>query len=145
MKRIRLEDIPKKEVFETPNGYFEYLPAKIQQQIQARQEEREHRFTVSWSWKRTALASVAASIVAVLTWITFPQKQTSISEDALSHITHEEVVQYLKEKQITQHEIIQYAGPEIIETDDEVLIHQLQINDEDIRKSLQEENLRGNI
>jgi len=145
MKRIKLDDLERKLPFREPEEYFEKLPSTVQTRIYEQIAEKETSFTVSWSWKRTALLGAAASVVGVLLWVTYPQKQLSLGEETLSQVSDAEIITYLKDNHITQQEMVE--EPQINETyaGEDVLLQQLNVNDEDLRKAIQEEDLEEAI
>lgn len=140
MKRIKLDDLERRSPFREPEGYFEKLPSVIQARIYDRVTEKENSFSVSWSWKRTALLGAAASVVGILLWVTYPQKQLSLGEETLSQVSDEEIITYLKDNHISQSEMVEQ--PQVAESysEEDVLLQQLNINDEDLRKAIQEED-----
>ncbi|RDB05498.1 hypothetical protein [Runella aurantiaca] len=145
MKRIKLDDLERKLPFREPEGYFEKLPSMVQTHIYEQIAEKETSFTVSWSWKRTALLGAAASVVGVLLWVTYPQKQLSLGEETLSQVSDAEIITYLKDNHITQQEMEE--EPQVNETyaGEDVLLQQLNVNDEDLRKAILEEDLEEAI
>lgn len=145
MKRIKLEDLERKLPYAEPGDYFEKLPSVIQSRIYEQVSEKESAFTVSWSWKRTALLGAAASVVGILLWVTYPQKQLSLGEETLSQVSDDEIIMYLKDNHITQQEMVEQ--PQINESysGEEVLLQQLNVNDEDLRKAIQEEDVEEAI
>ncbi|MCU0341111.1 MAG: hypothetical protein MUE30_14620 [Spirosomaceae bacterium] len=145
MKRIKLEDIEPKVPFEVRDDYFDSLPMRVQARVHEHIHENEHRFTVSWSWRRTALAGMAASVLAVLIWVTYPQKQASLGEETLSQVTDEEIVKYLKDTQITQSEVKDYAPVSESQNEDDVLLQQLNLDENDLKEAIQNEDLAGSI
>lgn len=144
MKRIKLEDLDRNLPYREPAGYFDKLPATVQSRIYEQTVQKENPFSVSWSWKRTALTGAAASIVGVLLWVTYPQKQLSLSEETLSQVTNDEILTYLKDHNISQQEVIEQTQAPI-ESEEEVLFQQLNVNDEDLKRVLQDENIEEMI
>ncbi|WP_428658032.1 hypothetical protein [Runella sp.] len=145
MKRIKLEDLENKLPYREPEGYFEKLPSVVQSRIYERVSEKENSFSVSWSWKRTALLGAAASVVGILLWLTYPQRQHSLGEETLSQVTDDEIITYLKDNHITQQEMTEQPQVKESYTDEDVLLQQLNVNDEDLRKAIQEEDLEEAI
>lgn len=145
MKRIKLEDLENKLPYREPEGYFEKLPSVVQSRIYERVSEKENSFSVSWSWKRTALLGAAASVVGILLWVTYPQRQHSLGEETLSQVSDDEIITYLKDNHITQQEMTEQPQIKESYTDEDVLLQQLNVNDEDLRKAIQEEDLEEAI
>lgn len=82
----KLEDIPKKSVFKTPEGYFDQLPAKIQ----ARMNESSRSETPVVGFIRYALP-IAALLVFGIIWFR-PEPQL---EDQLNDIDSDQIAFYL--------------------------------------------------
>lgn len=145
MKRIKLEDLNRSVPYQVPEGYFDKLPSVMQTRVHEHIAEKEHTFTISWSWRRTALVGIAASVVGALLWITYPQKQHSLGEETLSQVTDEEIVKYLKDNQVTQQEMSEHTQLSELYGGEEALLQQLNVDDEDLKKAIQEADLEGNI
>jgi hypothetical protein len=145
MKRIKLEDIDRSVPYKAPEGYFDKFPSAMQTRIQEQIAEKENSFTISWSWGRTALVGTAASVVGVLLWITYPQQQHSLGEETLSQVSDAEIVNYLKDNQITQQEMSEQAQLNDVYSEEDVLLQQLNVDDEDLKKAIQEVDVEENI
>lgn len=145
MKRIKLENLERTSPFKEPEGYFEKLPLAVQARIYERATEKENSFSVSWSWKRTALLGAAASVVGVLLWVTYPQKQLSLGEETLSQVSDDEIITYLKDNHISQLEMVEQPQVKESYSNEDALLQQLNVNDEDLRKAIQEEDVEEAI
>jgi hypothetical protein len=145
MKRIKLEDLDRSVPYQVPEGYFDKLPSIVQTRVQEHIAEKEGKFTIGWSWRRTALVGMAASVVGVLLWVTYPQQQHALGEETLSQVSDEEIVKYLKDTQITQQEMSDHTQVDELYNGDDVLLQQLNVDDEDLKKAIQDADLEGNI
>jgi hypothetical protein len=145
MKRIKLEDLDRSVPYQAPEGYFDKFPSVMQARVHEHIAEKEHKFTISWSWRRTALVGIAASVVGALLWITYPQQQHSLGEETLSQVSDEEIVKYLKDNQISQHEMNEQTPLSELYSGEDVLLQQLNLDDEDLKKAIQEADLEGSI
>jgi hypothetical protein len=97
----KLEDIPKKEVFNVPDGYFDKLPGIIQ--ARAAKPEKERRPV--WGFTlRYALPTVALLAVGIV-WFIQTHKVTD-AEQLLSSIQAEDLVAYLNDSDITTEELL---------------------------------------
>jgi hypothetical protein len=103
----KLEDIPKKEVFSTPDGYFDSLPTRIQSRIVEKDGKRDHVFTFQTAWK-LALPAVVLLAVGIF-WFTSPS-QPADAESILASVQTEDLVAYLSESDISTEEVIDAAG-----------------------------------
>lgn len=146
MKRIKLEDLDRSVPYKVPEGYFDKFPSVMQTRVHEHIAEKEHTFTISWSWQRTALVGIAASVVGALLWITYPQQQHSLGEETLSQVTNEDIVKYLKDNQVTQQEMAESTSlSELYSGEEALLLQQLNVNDDDLKRAIQEADLEGNI
>ena len=97
---IRLDDIPKKSLFEAPEGYFEKLPGRIQTRIAVPEPEP--------AWGRLALryalpvVLLAAAAVFVLT-----NRGTLSPEDLLAQVDSEQLVAYLDETDLNSDDLLE--------------------------------------
>ena len=116
MKKI--EQIPKKEVFETPEGYFEELPAQIRRKIVANQ-------TYVWYGKpqlKVALVSLVVILGIIFTVDRFSESKFQVQQE-LSKISDERLINYLESADIS-----------LVDITEEISI------DEDIYFKIMEEN-----
>lgn len=90
----KLEDIPKKEIFTVPDGYFDKLPGLIQARVAAPDRSRE--FLPAFSWK---VALPAAMVVAAgIFWLTSPAEPKD-AESILASVETHDLVAYLNESE----------------------------------------------
>ncbi len=137
MKQIKLEDIDRQLPFSIPEKYFEDLPMQIQGHIS---QQSVPIFTVSWSWKRTLITSMAASVVGILVWLTYPVKQHSIGADALSQVSEGAVLSYMQENNLVENELSD-SFLWTVSPNDSTVINRLDISDKDIMNQLETENI----
>jgi hypothetical protein len=88
----KLEDIPKKEVFTVPEGYFDQLPGVIQARVAAQGRRRELVPVFSWKVAVPALVVVAAAIF----WLAAPGEPAD-AESILASVETHDLVAYLNE------------------------------------------------
>lgn len=99
----KLDDIPGKQPFEVPDGYFEQLPGRIQARIQGAPSARAMAFGYSL---RYAAAVVVLGIVAAV-WLWRPSTGDSQSPEAiLASVGTSDLVAYLNEGDITTDELL---------------------------------------
>jgi hypothetical protein len=111
----KLEDIPKKEVFNTPEGYFDSLPSRIQSRIQEKEGKRESVFTVRAAW-RFALPVIALLAVGIF-WFTMSDDMSN-AESILSSVRTEDLMTYLAESDMSTDELIDAAEFNMEDLDD---------------------------
>ncbi|HEV8512281.1 MAG TPA: hypothetical protein VGQ59_03360 [Cyclobacteriaceae bacterium] len=100
----KLEDIPKKSIFEVPDGYFERLPLKIQAKVETSLEM--HSMPVWNLALRYALPVVIAAVAMVYYF-----KPTSYqTEELLSEVSNEHLVAYLSESEINEHDLLEIVN-----------------------------------
>lgn len=95
----KLEDIPRKNLFEVPEGYFEKLPLRIQERVSAP--------VPRFSWASIAVLKYALPLVAILVvgifWIA--QRPSATIEEQLSTIQEDQLVAYLNDSDLTTEEL----------------------------------------
>ena len=100
----KLEDIPKKQNFEVPEGYFEKLPGIIQSRVTQQHKERswgfDHRFAL-----RFALPVVILLVVGIF-WYNRSQMDKSV-ENILASVQTEDLITYLSESDFTTDELLE--------------------------------------
>jgi len=93
----KLEDIPKTNIFEVPEGYFEKLPGIIQSRVA--KPDPTLWFTPTWKFALPILAFIAVGIF----WFT---SQTGDSlEQQLASIQTEQLIAYLDDGDLTMEEL----------------------------------------
>ena len=97
----KLEDIPKKQVFEVPDGYFDTLPSRIQTRISSR--ESDHAFSFAWFQWKYALPAV---VIAAAGFFWFSKGQSPTAETLLASVETEDLVTYLEESDLSTDEIL---------------------------------------
>lgn len=100
----KLEDIPKKKVFEVPEGYFENLPGIIQARVTSGSAEKYSRPIFSYSL-RYALPAVVIFALAIF-WFNRDIEETS-AESILASIQTEDLVTYLDEADLSTDELLE--------------------------------------
>ncbi|HEX7015404.1 MAG TPA: hypothetical protein VF191_07800 [Cyclobacteriaceae bacterium] len=102
-KMKKLEDIPRKNIFDVPEGYFDQLPARVQARVSASSRRR-----VSWSWTnslRYALPVLVAIALVTGWWL----KQAPEDPEAiLASIEAEQLAAYLEENGLVTEDLIPY-------------------------------------
>ena len=132
----KLEDIPKKDVFKVPEGYFENLPSVIQSRVTNQKKERA--FLPSFSYAlRYALPVVLLGVVGYF-WL-IPNGQPVTAESILATIETEDLVAYLSETDLTTEELlesIQFDANDVDQLEDK--IYDEELSDEDLEGILDE-------
>ncbi|WP_266366732.1 hypothetical protein [Tellurirhabdus rosea] len=121
--------------FTVPEGYFDALPSRIQ----AETVNRSHRFTISWSWQRTAATLAGAGLVAALVWITYPPRQGPLGPDVLSEVSDAAIVEYLNDQALADEVLADIPVIDEEMATDSSLIHYLDVSPGAIRQQLESE------
>ena len=99
----KLEDIPKKDLFNVPEGYFDELPGIIQSRIAKSKESRAVSPVFGYALKY-AFAVVVIAAVAFF-WFQQPGAPQS-PESLLASINTEDLVAYLNDDDISTDELL---------------------------------------
>lgn len=99
----KLEDIPKKQVFEVPDGYFEKLPGIIQSRVAKPGEEQSWWSAYRYSFRFAVPAIVL--LVAGIFWYNYSPEDQS-AESILASVQTEDLVAYLGETDLTTEELL---------------------------------------
>lgn len=131
----KLKDIPKKEVFKVPDGYFENLPSIIQSRVAG--QEKEKAFLPRFSFAlRYALPVV---ILAVIGYIWLGSKEQQTTESILASIETEALVAYLNETDLTTEELLESVQLDASDVDQlESEIYGDSLSDENVDEILDE-------
>lgn len=100
----KLDDIPKKNIFEVPDGYFDRLPLKIQAKVET--ATTTHSLAV---WNLALRYALPVVIVAVALVYYFKPKSYQ-TEELLAEISNEHLVAFLSESEINEHELLEIAN-----------------------------------
>src|SRR5579862_2986300 len=103
----KLDDIPKKNIYEVPDDYFDQLALKIQARTEAISRTRSvDRWVLALRYALPALA------IAVALLFIFKSKSIKDTEQLLASIPTEHLVTYLGDSDISEQDLL-----EIIEFD----------------------------
>ncbi len=97
----KLEDIPRKNIYQVPEGYFERLPQVIQSRVS--QEQKSARFAFSWglAW-RVALPAV---MLAMALWFWWPANPSV--EEQLASIDVDQLTLYLNDTDLATEDLLE--------------------------------------
>lgn len=100
----KLEDIPKKNIYTTPDGYFDHLPGIIQSRIavEKREVERPVYFKLAL---RYALPVIALATVLFFVLRNDPLKGSP--DELLASVSAQELTSYLMESGFTTEELME--------------------------------------
>ncbi|MBL0744403.1 hypothetical protein [Chryseolinea lacunae] len=125
----KLEDIPKKEVFEVPDGYFDKLPGIIHARVS---KPGAAMATPGWAYGlRYALPAVVLFAAGIF-WYTRPGTDLS-PEGLLAAVQTEELVAYLNDTDVSTDELLEDAQLDGIDASEiEGDVYGLNIPDDDL-------------
>lgn len=112
----RLDDIPKKEFFTTPPGYFEKLPAAIQSRTQ-RAPERRSFPVVKYSLQ------YALPLILILAALFFYRRTATDAETILASVDTEALIAYLQDTGLTTDDVLEsfeFSTEDIQAIEDEI-------------------------
>ncbi len=102
----KLEDIPKKQVFDVPEGYFEKLPGIIQSRVATGSKETYTRPVFSYALR------YALPVVVVFALVTFwfnRDVEVTSAESILASIETEDLVAYLDNADLSTDELLHHV------------------------------------
>ena len=100
----KLEDIPKKNIFEVPDGYFDRLPLKIQARVET--TKQTHTLPV-WN---LALRYAMPIVILGFALVYFLKPKAHETEELLASISNEYLVAYLQESDISESDLLEIAN-----------------------------------
>lgn len=115
----RLEDIPKKDIFSVPDGYFDRLPGIIQSRVAPSQPEP--RYSTARFVLRFALPVMVVFALALFLFRN-PTVPDQNPEDILATVSSEAMVAYLEESDLTIEDIldnVDYSDDDVIQIEQE--------------------------
>jgi hypothetical protein len=108
----KLDDIPKENIFEVPDGYFDRLPMKIQARIESAKPAQAVAY-----WRLALRVAVPALVIVFAAAYFLNPKTKSDTEEILASITSENLVAYLDESEVTETEILEALALDEIDAD----------------------------
>ncbi len=135
--KFDLDKLPKENIFQVPDGYFEELPMRIQARTSAKTSATS---LVSWSARRTWASIAACTLVATLGYFTLIPRQESIGEESLSGVKIEEIEGYLVHQNIHQVDYIDHIDEAEADVSTSVegseMLDELKLSSQDIIQSI---------
>jgi len=134
----KLEDIPKKEIFNVPEGYFEKLPGVIQSRVSADQKS-ETRFSFQLA-VRYALPVLIVGVTAF--WFYRSSQQTDSMENMLADIQTADLVAYLEETDLSTDELLESVQLDKMDASEiENEVYDFNLDDADLDAAIEEIDL----
>jgi hypothetical protein len=136
-----LENIPKQNIFEVPDNYFDDLASKITSRTT---QETKIVPLFTWSMKRTWASIAGCSAIAILGYFTLMPQQKSLGNEALAGVQNQEIVNYLINEDLNQSDVAEQIENKNIKFQETDLLNNLNISEKDILQSIDYENVRDN-
>ena len=131
---MKLEDIPKKDIFNVPEGYFDKLPNTIQARIEA--QKGSFNWSAPWMVTLKYAVPVVVLVVASLFWFNKPTEDT---ESILASVQTEDLVAYLDDSDLTTDDVLESVDFNADDVDQiENQVYELNINTVDYNEMLDE-------
>ena len=134
-EKFNLDNLPKVSPFQVPEGYFDNLTARIQEQTIHKDEEPIS--LVTWSWKRTAASVAAVLAIAILGYLSFMPKQEKISAEPLAGVQHEAIIDFLIQQNIPQTDVEEHLDVNRqMDAQEDDLLNNLNVSDNALIQSI---------
>ncbi|MGL1887412.1 MAG: hypothetical protein OCD76_12935 [Reichenbachiella sp.] len=124
-KKIQLGDIPKKEVFEAPDGFFDSFNDELDQIIDQKEQPQAKVVRMNSASKWMA---VAATVFLVMTaaWIINTNNgawsDMRVEEDLLASVSSEDIALYLMNSAVDTDMLLEEVDPQLLLLDEENLL-----------------------
>jgi hypothetical protein len=128
-----LSQLPKKDAFKVPEGYFDDLPSRIQDRVIAQTKTRSRNFAPVWIFSTLGFASV----LCVLFFLSkSPEETTSITKQEASAYVNENLEQEFDETLLAD---------ELITSDNKTLTLEENLEEYILNQDIDEQLLREEI
>ena len=126
----KLDDIPKKNPFEAPEGYFDRLPGIIQARVAEVKQEPQ------WiPYLRVSLRyALPALLIGVATFFFVRDPQVRSAEELIASVDSANLIAYLEESDLSSDDLLDIVtlNQEDIESIQTRSIDEIKVNDEDV-------------
>jgi len=127
----KLEDIPKKDIFTTPEGYFDKLPGMIEARVA---KKTKTSISPAFAFSLKYALPVVVFLAAGIFWYTQSNSSTDVDR-LLSVVQTEDLVAYLNDSDMSTEEVIESADFSVTDIHEiEEKVYNLNITNEDIQK-----------
>jgi hypothetical protein len=108
-RKIKIDDLEKKQVFTVPERYFEQLPQQISRKAGQSQKRRS---PFEWPVLRYGAAMGGVCLFILLGYFLIKPTATDAAqpEAILSQVSRQEIVQYLQQTEVSQYELVERAS-----------------------------------
>lgn len=125
----KLENIPKTNIFEAPEGYFDRLPGIIQARVA---EKAAQPAGLAWSSLGLRYA-LPVLLVALGSWFFLRQPSGQSAEDILASIDSTQLIAYLEDSDVTSEDLLENISLDDEDADEieNSSMEEIQLNAED--------------
>jgi hypothetical protein len=124
---MKLEDIEKKEIFKVPDGYFDALPSKIQNRIDAQNPKLESSFV--FRYKLQYVLPVIIFLVIGIFWLE-ERNRPKDAENLIASIATEDLIAYLDQSEVDTDEVLDHIEFNSLDLEEiETEVYELQLDD----------------
>ncbi len=106
-RKFTIHDIDKKQVFKTPDSYFEELPSIITNRIN-HTGVKTNIFSASWLKYSVSLASICLLLLAAYWWFFSPQIVNSTQ--MIAEVSNKEIIEYLQQAEVSTYDLMEAAS-----------------------------------
>lgn len=124
----KLDDIPKRNIFEVPDGYFDRLPLKIQARVESTKPSTGSSPFFSFALRYAIPVVLVGMVAAYMFWPKPYQNQ----DELLASVSTESLVSFLNETDISTEDLIELAKLDETEADSLNAIVNSNFNIEDV-------------
>lgn len=139
---MKLDDLPKKNIYQVPDRYFDQLPGRVMSRVREK-ESANNLVTMLPFWRQPLLQGALAGLALILSFVfifTFNSQQpqpSAAGEWMLADVTEKEAVEYLMASD--QLEAQDLTGLPLPEED---LSHEfIQVSHEELLQAVENEDL----
>lgn len=94
-QNIKLDDIPKRSIYQVPEGYFDRLPMCVMERVSGPERVTAPWYASLWSPLRLALAPLALLLVLSLVYVLNMKDESENHTASLATVADTEIVDYL--------------------------------------------------
>lgn len=133
---MKLDDIPRKNIYRVPEDYFEKLPGIIQSRV-SRQQEKRPFFLATLHYSLPALVIILLAVF----WIYRFDGKTLGPDETLANIETEALIAYLDNAEITTDELLESFGLTNEDADEiESSVYDFDLDEDDLEIWMDEYN-----
>jgi hypothetical protein len=106
-KKMKFDDLPKRDIFKAPDGYFDSLPERLVSRIS--NDETKVR-TISSPWRAVGyVAAASVTLIAILWFANSDSFKQVTPQETLAQVSTEDLASYLESEEIDLSDIIEGA------------------------------------